>query len=77
MKHYKIRHTPSGLFYTPNKKYYSHVFEEKHLSKVGKIYARVPSASHVCRTPVEEVTYPITDFEIVEYQAVETQKIQF
>jgi hypothetical protein len=74
---YRLRHIPTGLFFTPSKNGWG-----SHLTKVGKAYNKKPSKSYI-ESGVEIGDYPNIktvlyvegEWEIVVYEAVEKSTI--
>ena len=79
MKHYKILHLPSGLYFHPTQRYSTARFEDGHLSKGGKVYMHKPPWHYVESglKPNECTKYPKSDFVVVEFEVIEKQRITF
>lgn len=76
MKFYKIRHKATGLFFKPAKTY------EENLSKFGKVYRSKPGfwckEIYVRENGLRKlVETKKSDWEIIEFETVERQVIQF
>ncbi len=80
MKHYKIRHIASGLFFKPAGYTYS-----PNLSKKGKVYSTIPSATYLGKfyfhPRTDELSLrrdvDLSEWEIVEYEVKEVAKRGF
>jgi len=79
MPHYKILHTPTGLFFHPTRRYSHSDFEKGHLSSGGKVYMHKPSWNYVYSglSQYQKKKYPKTDFVIIEFEVIERERINF